>query len=342
MGAIMGGRELAVGRSGAHKVSIVMLALGEERAAKLFALLDREEVMAISRAISSLGQVESREVLELLGEFRRGLATGAGGVSGGVAATERLLARSLGGEQTGTIMAELRGATARSIWADLAAVDDVVLASYLASEHPQAVAVILARLQPEQTARLLALLPEELAIDVVLRGLRLDALEPEVVSDIEQALQAELATSLGRGTGRDGPAAMAAVFNQLDRATESRLMQALEQADREAAERIRGLMFTFEDLTRLDAAAIQLLIRSAGNDRLALALKAASEPLRDLFFANMSERAAKMLREEMQARGPVRLKEVEEAQQLLVNLAKDLAASGQIRLAAGQDEELVY
>ena len=336
----MGGHELTVARSGAHKVSIVMLALGEERAAKLFALLDRQEVLEISRAIAELGHVEAQEVTQLLGEFRGRLA--AGGVMGGAAATERLLARSLGGEQTGTIMAELRGGTARPIWEQLAAVDDVVLASYLANEHPQAVAVILARLEPQQTARLLALLPEEFALEVVLRGLRLEPLDEGVMSDIELALEAELTTSLARGAGRDGPAAMAAVFNQLDRATEARLMQALEQADRESAERIRSLMFTFEDLVRLDASAIQLVIRSAGNERLSLALKAASEPLRDLFFANMTERIAKMLREEMQARGPVRLKEVESAQQFLVNLAKDLAASGQIRLTSGQDEELVY
>lgn len=327
--------------SGAEKASIVMLALGEERAAKLFALLDREEVLEISRTMASLGHVEAGVVERLLGEFRSRLK--AGGVMGGIAATEKLLARSLGGEQTGSIMAALRGSTTRSIWAELAEVDDVPLASYLADEHPQAVAVILARLQPGQAARLLALLPEDLATDVIMRVLRLDALQEEVVGDIERALESELATKLSRAGEPDGHGRIAAMFNQLDRSSESRLMQALEQVNKEAAERIRSLMFTFEDLGRLDGAAIQLLIRSAGNERLVLALKAASEPLRDLFFGNMSERAAKMLREEMQARGPVRLKDVEQAQQFLVNLTKELAASGQIKLAAaGQDEELVY
>lgn len=338
---MVAGRDPLVMHSGAQKASIVMLALGAERAARLLALLDRGELLELSRTMAALGHVEAGVVDRLLVEFRARLASG--GVVGGLAATESLLARSLGSDQAGPILEAIRGPAARSIWAELAAVDDSVLAPYLANEHPQTVAVILARLEAEQAARLLARLPEDLAADVVLRVLRLDPLGDEVVADVERAIAEDLGASLGRAAGdRDGHAAMAAVFNQLDRATETRLMQALEQVNKEAADRVRGLMFTFEDLARLDPAGVQTLIRQAGNDRLALALKAASEPLRELFFANMSERSAKMLREEMQARGPVRLRDVEEAQQFLVNLAKELAASGQLTLSGPQAEELVY
>jgi flagellar motor switch protein FliG len=170
----------------------------------------------------------------------------------------------------------------------------------------------------------------------------LDVVQDEILADVERTLQEELSGSLAAGPGRDAHATMATIFNQLDRTTETRLMRSLEDVDKEAADRIRALMFTFEDLSRIDAAGIQMLIRSAGNDRLPRALKGAGEPLRALFLANMSERSAKMLREEMQGMGPVRLKDVEEAQQFMVNMAKELAASGQITLTQGEEEELIY
>lgn len=217
-----------------------------------------------------------------------------------------------------------------------------MLATYLENEHAQTAALILSRLASEQAARLLARLPGDRATDVILRLLRLDVVQDEILADVERTLQEELSGSLAGGPGRDAHATMATIFNQLDRTTESRLLQSLESVDKEAADRIRALMFTFEDLSRIDAAGIQMLIRSAGNDRLPRALKGAGEPLRALFLANMSERSAKMLREEMEGMGPVRLKDVEEAQQFMVNMAKELAASGQITLTQGEDEELVY
>jgi flagellar motor switch protein FliG len=326
--------------SGPEKAAIVMLALGEKRAAQLFALLDKHEVLEISRTMSSLGHVDARMVELLLTEFRQRM-TNRGGVVGGVAATQKLL-QSLGTEQAGTILDEIRGAMTPTVWEELARVDDAVLASYLTNEHPQTVALILSRLEAEQAARLLAHLPEELATDVVLRLLRMDTVQEDLVADLERVLQAELAGTLSRGAGRDQHEVMAGIFNRLDRSTETRLMQSLESMNKEAAERVRAFMFTFEDLARLDGAGIQLLVRAAGNERLSRALKGAGEPLRDLFFANMSERAAKMLREDMQGMGPVKLKDVEEAQQFLVGTAKDLIASGQITLQGGQEDEMVY
>jgi flagellar motor switch protein FliG len=291
--------------------------------------------------MASLGHVDARVVDLLLREFAARL-TSRGGVSGSLAATEKLLLRSLGNEQVGTIMEEIRGSSTRSVWDDLALVDDVVLAAYLRNEYPQTVAVIMSRLDTDQAARVLAHLPEELAADVMIRMLRMDGAQEELVADLERTLQAELSVTLARGAARDRHELLAAIFQQFDRGTETRLMQSLESMNKEAADRIRSLMFTFEDLLRVDAAGIQMLVRAAGNDRLALALKGASEPLRDLFFGNMSERAAKILRENMQGMGPVRLKDVEDAQQFLVNTAKDLAASGQIVLQGGQEDELVY
>lgn len=327
--------------SGAQKVSVLLLAVGEDRAARLLSLLDQEEVLEISRALAGLGPVDAAVVEALLEDFRQRLGAPAG-VAGSLPVAEKLLARSLGNERVGPVLAAIRGPEARSVWQALGGIDDAVLASYLAGEHPQVAAVIVSRLGPEQAARVLAKLPEDLASDVVLRCVRLGSIKEDVVADIERALEAELSASLAP-RGPDGPGRVAAIFNHLDRGTETRLMEALESLNPEAAERVRSLMFTFADLGRLEAAGVQTLIRAAGNDRLALALKGAEEPLRELFFANMSERGAKMLREEIQALGPVRLKDVAEAQQFLVNLAKELAATGQIVLrGAGEEEELVY
>lgn len=326
---------------GAQKASILMLAVGEAHAAQLLGLLDQHEVLAISRSLASLGHVEASTVEGLLEEFQQRLSS-TGGVSGGFAAAERLLTRSLGDERAPPILNAIRGKASCSVWEELAGVDDLVLASYLGNEHPQAVALILSRLETDQAARLLSHLPEDLATDIVLRLLRLETVEEEVVADIERTLRSELAERLAQA-GSDNDGRMAAIFNQLDRSTETRLMQSLEAMNKEAADRIRALMFTFSDLARLDSNGVQMLIRTAGNDRLAVALKGAEEPLRELFFANMSERGGKMLREGMQAMGPVRLKDVEEAQQFLVNMAKELAASGQIELASGgEEEEMVY
>jgi flagellar motor switch protein FliG len=150
-------------------------------------------------------------------------------------------------------------------------------------------------------------------------------------------------SNLARGTRVDSHEMMAEIFNNLDRNTESRFMTALEERNRESAEKIRALMFTFEDLIRLDTAGAQVLLRQVEKDKLALALKAASEPIKDLFFQNMSARAGKMLKEDMEALGPVRMKDVEEAQTAIVTMAKELSNSGQITLAEGTDGgDMVY
>ncbi|MCB1991210.1 MAG: flagellar motor switch protein FliG, partial [Geminicoccaceae bacterium] len=155
-------------------------------------------------------------------------------------------------------------------------------------------------------------------------------------------LRAEFMSNLARTNRRDNHEVMAEIFNYFDRNTETRFVAALEERNKEAADRIKALMFTFEDLVKLDSSGIQTLMRNAGNDRIGIALKGASEQLKELFFANMSERAAKILKEDMQAMGPVRLRDVDEAQQFLVNMAKELAASGEIFLADSKDDELVY
>jgi flagellar motor switch protein FliG len=171
----------------------------------------------------------------------------------------------------------------------------------------------------------------------------MEAVNKDIEKDVERVLRTEFMSNLARTNRRDSHEMMAEIFNNLDRATESRFLSALEERNKDAAERIRSLMFTFEDLARLDPAGVQTLLRAVDKDKLVIALKGASEELRDLFFSNMSERAAKLMREDMQALGPVRLKDVEDAQQTMVQSAKDLADRGEIVIGgSGGDDQLVY
>ena len=190
--------------------------------------------------------------------------------------------------------------------------------------------MVLSKLRPEHAARVLAILPEDLSLDVVNRMLKMEAVQKEVLERVEQTLRTEFMSNLSQTRRRDAHEVMAEIFNNFDRQTETRFMTSLEEDNREAAERIKTLMFTFDDLVQLDAGSAQTLMRHIDKDKLAIALKGATEPVRQFFLSNMSTRAAKMLVDDMQAMGPVRLRDVDEAQVLLVNLAKDLAAKGEI------------
>ncbi|MFL6974670.1 MAG: flagellar motor switch protein FliG, partial [Xanthobacteraceae bacterium] len=225
----------------------------------------------------------------------------------------------------------------------LSNVQEEVLANYLKNEYPQTVAVVLSKLRPEHAARVLAILPEELALDVVNRMLKMEAVQKDVIERLEQTLRTEFMSNLSQTRRRDAHEVMAENFNKYDRQTETRFLTALEEQNRESAERIKTLMFTFDDLIKLDSASAQTLMRNIDKSKLAIALKGAADIVRQFFLSNMSTRAAKMLVEDMQAMGPVRLRDVDEAQALLVNLAKDLAARGEILITKSRaDEELVY
>jgi flagellar motor switch protein FliG len=328
--------------TGPEKAAILLMSLGEDQAAKLLGQMDDEEIKEISQVMASLGTVSSKIVERLFVEFAEQVSS-TGSLVGTIDSTERLLAKALGEERVGEIMEEIRGPAGRTMWDKLANVNEQVLANYLKNEYPQTVAVILGKIQQVHAAKVLATLPENFAMEVVMRMLRMEAVNKDIEKDVERVLRTEFMSNLARTNRRDSHEMMAEIFNSLDRATESRFLSALEERNKDAAERIRALMFTFEDLNRLDPASAQTLLRSIDNDKLKVALKGASEELRDLFMSNMSERAAKMLREDMQSMGPVRLTEVEEAQQAMVQSAKDLADRGEIVIGgSGGDDELIF
>jgi flagellar motor switch protein FliG len=327
--------------TGPERAAVLMLALGEQHGAKIWNLLDDDDLRQISIVMSTLGNVDAQMVEALLLEFV-GRLSASGAVLGNYDATERLLQQYLPPERVGGIMDEIRGPAGRNMWEKLANVQEEVLANYLKNEYPQTVAVVLSKLRPEHAARVLAILPEDLSLDVVNRMLKMEAVQKEVLERVEATLRTEFMSSLSQTRRRDAHEVMAEIFNNFDRQTETRFMTSLEEANRESAERIKSLMFTFDDLVRLDTGSAQTLMRQVDKDKLGVALKGASEAVREFFLKNMSTRAAKMLVDDMQAMGPVRLRDVDEAQSLLVNLAKDLAAKGEIILSKSRDEELIY
>jgi flagellar motor switch protein FliG len=327
--------------SGVEKAAIILMCLGEE-AKGLWQLLDEEEIKEISQSMSSLGLVPAATVEALVIEFVQKMS-GSGAIMGSYEQTQRMLSAFLPKEKVETLMEEIRGPAGRNIWDKLANVNESVLASYLKNEYPQTVAVVLAKVRPEHAAKVLAELPEEFAAECVQRMLAMEPVQREILEKIEVTLRTEFMSNLARTSKRDSHELMAEIFNNFDRQTEGRFITALEDRNRDAADRIRALMFVFEDLNKLDAGGVQTLLRSVDKSDLALGLKGASDGLRQLFFSNMSERGGKLLKEEMAGMGPVRLKDVDAAQTRMVALAKDLAARGEIVLSDGKSEdELIY
>ncbi len=319
-----------------------MIALGEEHGAMIWELLDDEEIKELSLAMSSLGTVDAQVVEELFLEFANGVSS-VGSLTGSFDNTERLLGKMLPGDRVSQIMDEIRGPAGRTMWDKLGNVNEVVLATYLKNEYPQTVSVILSKIKPEHASAVLSVLPDEFAMEVINRMLRMEPVQKDILDKVESTLRVEFMNNLARTSRKDSHETIAEIFNYLDRASETRFLTALEDRNRESAERIRALMFTFEDLQKLDATGAQTLLRNIDKDRLGLAMKGASDKIRDLFFSNMSERAAKILKEDMEAMGPVKLKDVDEAQMEIVNVAKDLADAGEIVLSDNKGEdELVY
>lgn len=324
--------------TGLQKAAIFMLSIGEENSTKLFQRMENEEIRDISLAMVSLGSISATIIERLFDEFSD-LLSGTSGLIGSNSSTERLLLASMSADRVSQIMDDIRGPEGRTMWDKLGNVNEEILANYLKNEYPQTVAVILSKIKPDHASRVLALLPESFSMDCIMRMLRMEAVQKEVLDHIERTLRAEIMTNLSSTPTLDSHEVMANIFNTLDGDTGERFMTALEERDMESAERIKSLMFTFDDLSKIDPSGIQLLLGRVDKDKLGLALKGASEDVQELFFTNMSKRAGKMMKEDMEALGAVRLKDVEEAQTGIVQVAKALADSDEIVIAGGGEED---
>ncbi|MEQ1902173.1 MAG: flagellar motor switch protein FliG [Devosia sp.] len=327
--------------SGDEKAAVLLLALGPDFGKTILSELDEMEIKILSRAMVRLGPITQQMLDSLFVEFVTTISSN-GSLAGNSDTTQRLLLSFLPTDRVDAIMEEIRGPAGRNMWEKLSNVQEDVLANYLKNEYPQTIAVVLSKIATDHASKVLAVLPEELAMDVVKRMLSLDPVQKEILEKIETTLRTEFMSTLSHSKRRDSHEQMAEIFNSFDRQTEARFITSLEEQNRDAAERIKALMFTFEDLSRVESAAIQTLLSKMDKKDLALALKGANDQVKEFFFANMSARSAKLLKDDMEAMGAVRLKDVDDAQGRMVSTAKDLAAKGEIVIQKTKaDEEMV-
>jgi flagellar motor switch protein FliG len=290
--------------------------------------------------MSQLGAIHADTVVTLCGQFVESFGS-TSGIMGSYENTENLLLKALPKESVAHIMEEIRGPAGRTMWDKLGNVSEEILASYLKNEYPQTVAVVLSMIKADHTAKVLTLLPDTFAMEVVMRMLRMEPIQKEVLDRVERILRQEFMTSLARASRQDSHQLIAEIFNNLDRKAETRFLTGLEERSRESAEKVKSQMFTFADLQRLNPAGLQILLRRIDKEKLPIALKGATENIRNLFLSQLSERAAKMLREDIAALGPVKMKDVEDAQAIIANLAKEMASAGEIEISTGSDEKMI-
>src|SRR5271165_5412353 len=290
--------------SGLEKAGVLMLALDEERAGRLFGMMHEDEIKSVSAAMAQLGVIPVNTVERLCTDIVDNFDA-SGAIMGSFESTESLLLKTLPSDRVFQIMEEIRGPAGRTIWDKLGNVSEELLASYLKNEYPQTVAVVLAMMKADHSAKVLTLLPDSFAMEVVMRMLRMELIQRDVLGRVESILRAEFMSNLARASTSDAHHMVAEIFNHFDRKAEMRFLAGLEERSRESAEKVKSQMFTFADLQRLSGPAVQVLLRSIEKGMLPIALKGAPDALKNLFISQLSERAGKMLRDDMVALGPV-------------------------------------
>jgi flagellar motor switch protein FliG len=313
---------------GVQKAAAIMLTLTEEDAARVLEHLDEDEIRMVSTAMADIGNISAADMGAIVADFDRAVASYSS-VAGSLAKTESILGKALPPDQVKAIMDELRKPS-RGVWKKLSTVDRGLLSAYLRGEHPQTIALVLTNIESEITSRILGSFPQPLAISVINRMLKLQPVQKEVLEQLEQNLESDLLANFSVKKKTDTHAAMADIFNSFDRQTETRLMEALEQVNQLSSRRIRELMFTFEDLMKLDAASIQTVIRASDKNVLAKSLQGASDMVMNVFLSNMSSRSAKVLADDIASLNNLPRTEIEASQGELIKLAKLLIERGEI------------
>lgn len=326
--------------TGPEKVAVLLLSLSEKYAGKIMAQLDDSEIRDVSLVMATLGNIPADVVETVYAEFEECISIGTPLV-GSFNTTERALRNLMPAEKVDTIMAEIRSPAGRTTWDKLGNMDSDKLASYLQNEYPQTIAFVLSKLKPNSAAKVISLFPKGLGKEVMLRLIKLDSVHEDVLNDIENTLKAEFIDNTSNTTTKDLHAMLADIFDAFDYVTEEEYMAILENHDSEVATQVKALMFTFEDLARLSSTEVQLIIRTVDKMQLAMALKGADQETKDLFFRNLTERAAKALKEDMEALGMVRLKNVDSAQQSIIDAAKKLANQGKITISTSNETEVM-
>ncbi len=321
--------------SGPEKAAIFLLTLGEDYASEVFKRLDDEEIRAVGRQMAKIDRVDKDDVSALLAEFK-GDAGGGDIFLSGDDMLESALRRALTGDKAGEILEDIRSDWRLTLFQKARKLDPKVLVNFLRNEHPQTVALVLSVLDNNQAANILAELKEEIQVEVVMRMAELDKVSPDVLVEIDRVLQEELLSVEGmEGQRLGGVETVAEILNNADRGLEAQILEGIEEQRESLAEEIRRLMFVFEDLYGVDDRGIMSILKEVSTDDLKLALKTASDELKDKIFKNMSQRAVEMLKEDMEIMGPTRIKDVEAAQQAIIKIAKRLEQEGKVQLSAG-------
>jgi len=328
--------------SGTEKAAILLLSLGEGRAGDILGRLEDREIQLLGQKISKLEFVPVKQIANILEEFTRMMEAPEALMVRGEQFFKNTLSRSMDIKRQEDLLDKLDFETSPDFFQKIKKLDARTVASFLRNEHPQTVALVLAHLERLQAGQVLALFPEDLQVEVLRRVANLDQVSPAIIEEIDAALREEIALVEEVG-GRllGGPQSVAEILNQMERTQEGNILKRLEEEDQgELAEEIRRYLFTFEDLLGVDDRGLMSLLKEINTQELALALKAASDELKDKFFRNMSNRAAEMLQEELEIMGPARLREVEAAQQRIIQVAKRLENEGQLVLKIKDTEDV--
>ena len=328
--------------SSREKIAVLMVALGNDIAAEVYKKLDDTAIELITLEVANLRKVTPELKLEVLKEAQEILMAREFMARGGVDYARDVLERALGPERAQNLLARITASLQVRPFDFMRHTDPQQVLGFIQGEHPQTIALILSYLEAPQAAMILSGLPAVMQAEVAKRIARMDRITPEVLREVERVLERKLSTVMGQDfTMAGGIDAVVAIVNSSDRTTERNIMEHLEENDPELAEEIKKRLFVFEDIIRLDDRSLQRVLREVDMKELGLALKGATEDLRTKFFKNMSKRAAEMLQEDMDYMGPVRVKDVEESQQKVVNIVRGLEEQGEIVIASGGEDELV-
>ena len=320
--------------SGRQKAAILLLGLGEDVAASVLQHCSEFELQQLSQEITHLGDIPGEVTESIAREFADTVGHKAV-FSGGRDYLRNILVKTMGENKADNFLDKVRDSLRHKPFGNLVHVDGKVIASFIRNEHPQTIALVLAHLNPEQAAEIVSLLPEGIQGDIMLRIASLEAVPREMIDEIETVLDDELKTTGGMASENlGGINAVAEVINNLDKNTESAIMTTVEESDPDLADEIRKLMFTFDDLINVDDRGIQSILKEINNEDLLLALKSAVEEVKEKIYRNMSQRAATMIQDDLEALGPVRLTDIEKAQQGIVKVARKLEEEGKIIIAS--------
>ncbi len=328
--------------SGGEKVAVILLSLSQDNVTKVFSLMTEQEIMEISRSMSTLGPVKAKLIEEVINQVSDDLSY-SNSFLGNLYTTEKLLNTILEKDKVQSLMEEIRGPQGKNTWEKLSNVNEELLALYFSNEHPQTAALVLSKINPDHAAKVLANLPDVFAFDVVSRLLNLGTVKKEFLESVENVVRLEFITTFRKTQAYDSFEMLAEIFNNLDRNTESKFMAMLETKIPDAANKIKDKMFTFNDLIKLGKKGMQRLLTDIDRSRLTLALKGCPSDLKNMIYSGMTQRAVKIIEEDLTILGAVRAKDVDVARSEIVIIAKGLIDAGEIDInfSDDSDDELI-